>query len=47
MELAAASRKRTADCVGFIGRMGEPELNEVTRAVKQRMDVVKPKKKKT
>ena len=45
MELAA-SKKRKADCLGFISRMGEDELKEITRAVKERMDVVKPSKKK-
>jgi hypothetical protein len=46
MELAAASRKRKADCLGFITRMGEDELKEVTKAVKERMGVVKPTKRK-
>jgi hypothetical protein len=33
MELAAAAMKRKADCIQFIHRMEEPELNEVSKAV--------------
>ena len=46
MELAAASRKRKKDCLEFISKMSEDDLKDITTAVKERMEVVKPSKKK-
>ena len=39
-------RKRKGECLKTISRMGEDELKEITGAVKERMEVVKPSKKK-
>ena len=46
MELAAASRRRKRDCLEFISKMSEDDLKDITTAVKERMEVVKPSKKK-
>ena len=46
MAAAAAWKKRMADCLGSISKMGEDELKEVTRAVKERRGSVKKSKSK-
>ena len=46
MELAAASRKRKKDSLESIRKMSEDDLKDITTAVKERMEVVKPSKKK-